>query len=139
MTAREYLSQAYRLDQRINSKIEQLSTLNDLATKATSVMSGMPHNPNKGTSSFESIIVKIVDLQNEINSDIDSLVDLKAEITARINAVENTDYRLILERRYLCWATWPEIAVELNFSTRRMFQLHDLALEEIQKDLERVQ
>ena len=48
MTAREYLSQAYRLDQRINSKIEQLSTLNDLATKATSVMSGMPHNPNKG-------------------------------------------------------------------------------------------
>ena len=73
------------------------------------------------------------------NSDIDSLVDLKAEITARINAVENTDYRLILERRYLCWATWPEIAVELNFSTRRMFQLHDLALEEIQKDLERVQ
>lgn len=139
MTAREYLSQAYLLNQRINSKIEQLSTLNDLATKATSVLSGMPHNPNKGAASFENIIVKIVDLQNEINSDIDALVDLKAEITARINSVKNTDYRLILERRYLCWAPWPEIAVELNYSNRRLFQLHDLALEEIQKDLDRLQ
>ena len=62
MTAREYLSQAYLLDQRINSKIEQLATLNDLATKATSVLSGMPHNPNKGAASFENIIIKIVDL-----------------------------------------------------------------------------
>ena len=139
MTAREYLSQAYLLDQRINSKIEQLATLNDLATKATSVLSGMPHNPNKGAASFENIIIKIVDLQKEINSDIDALVDLKAEITARINSVKNTDYRLILERRYLCWASWPEIAVELNYSNRRLFQLHDLALEEIQKDLDRVQ
>ena len=33
MTAKEYLSQAYRLDQRIDSKIEQVASLNDLATK----------------------------------------------------------------------------------------------------------
>ena len=35
MTSKEYLSQAYRIDQRINSKIEQVSSLHDLATKAT--------------------------------------------------------------------------------------------------------
>ena len=42
MTAKEYLSQAYRLDQRIDSKIEQVASLNDLATKCTSTMTGMP-------------------------------------------------------------------------------------------------
>ena len=135
MTAKEYLGQAYRLDQRINSKVEQLSVLNDLATKATSTLSGMPHSPNKGTSHFEGTVAKIVDLQREINQDIDKLVDLKAEITAKINAVENVDYRLILERRYLCWASWPEIAVEMNISNRWLFHLHDLALEEIQKKI----
>ncbi len=33
MTAKEYLNQAYRLDQRINAKLEQVSSLNQLATK----------------------------------------------------------------------------------------------------------
>lgn len=45
MTAKEYLSQAYRLDQRINSKIEQVASLNDLATKCTSTLTGMPRKP----------------------------------------------------------------------------------------------
>jgi hypothetical protein len=30
MTAKEYLEQAYRLDQRINSKLEQVASLNEL-------------------------------------------------------------------------------------------------------------
>ena len=47
MTAKEYLSQAYRLDQRIDSKIEQVASLNDLATKCTTTISGMPHNPSR--------------------------------------------------------------------------------------------
>ena len=35
MTAKEYLEQAYRLDQRIQSKQEQVDSLNDLATRCT--------------------------------------------------------------------------------------------------------
>ena len=135
MTAKDFMQQAYLLDKRINAKIDQLSDLNDLANKATSSLTGMPHNPNKGGSSLGNTIAKIVDLQEEINADIDRLVDLKAEIMAKIKAVENTEYQLILERRYLCWATWPEIAVEINISNRRLFYLHELALEEIQKQL----
>lgn len=39
MTAKEYLGQAYRIDQRINSKMEQIASLNLLARKATTVFS----------------------------------------------------------------------------------------------------
>lgn len=39
MTAKEYLNQAYWLDRRIDSKLEQLSALKDMATKTTSIMS----------------------------------------------------------------------------------------------------
>ena len=37
MTAKEYLNQAYWLDRRIDSKLEQLSALKDMATKTTSM------------------------------------------------------------------------------------------------------
>ena len=77
MTSKEYLGQAYRLDQRIHSKLEQVASLNELATKCTSTLTGMPHNPNGSTSTMADTVAKIVDLQTEINCDIDHLVDLK--------------------------------------------------------------
>ena len=39
MTSKEYLGQAYRVDQRINSKAEQVASLNTLATKCTAAKS----------------------------------------------------------------------------------------------------
>ena len=87
MTVKEYLSQAKFLDQRINSKIQQVASLNDLATKATSALTGMPRNPNHATSTMEEAIAKIIDLQSEINSDIDRLVDLKQESSYNIVTV----------------------------------------------------
>ena len=101
MTAKEYLSQAYRLDQRIDSKIDQVTSLNDLATKCTSTITGMPRNPSSSTSTMEDTVCKIIDLQSEINRDIDALVDLKREIIGVIKAVDNPEYQTLLEKRYL--------------------------------------
>lgn len=132
MTAKEYLSQAYHLDQRINSLIAQEDSLNGLATKCTSVMTGMPHSPNHGTSSMENAIVKIVDLQHEINDEIDRLVDLKVEIATVIHSMDNPEYSLLLEQRYLCFRTWPEIASQLGYSLRHTQRLHEEALANVQ-------
>ena len=128
MTAKEYLSQAKFLDQRINSKIQQVASLNDLATKATSTLTGMPRNPNHATSTMEETIAKIIDLQAEINRDIDRLVDLKQEITAVIKAVDNNEYQTLLEKRYLCFLSWEKIAVEMGYSIRNIQILHGKAL-----------
>jgi len=131
MTSKEYLSQAYRLDQQINSKIESLESLNALATKATAVLTGMPHSPNRGTSSFADTICKIIDLQEEINTDIDRYVDIKRNITECISRVSNTDYRLLLEKRYLQGEKWEEIAVDLGYDLRWVHRLHKKALLEV--------
>ena len=128
MTSKEYLSQAYHLDQRINSKIEQISSLNELATKCTSTITGMPHSPNKGKSQIADTIAKIVDLENEINSDIDRLVELKHEITKKVNEVPNHEYRTLLEMRYICMKRWDEIAMAMGYELRYLFKLHSKAL-----------
>ena len=131
MTAKEYLSQAYRLDKRIDSKIEQLKSLNLLATKCTSTLSDMPKSQSISNSRLEDTVVKIVDLQEEINRDIDSLVDLKRDIVRTIKSVQNPEYQIILELRYLCFKTWEEIAVQMNCSIDNVFKIRKKALKSV--------
>ena len=131
MTAKEYLNQAYRLDQRIRSKQEQIAALNDLATDCSATLTGMPRNPNRGGSRMADAVAKIVDLQNEVAADMEHLVELKAEIIATIKAVDCIEYQLILEKRYISGKSWPEIAVDLGYKMRHLYKLHDEALEKI--------
>lgn len=132
MTAKEYLSQAYRLDQRIDSKIAQVASLNDLATKCTATLTGMPRNPNRGGSTMADAVCKIVDLQEEINRDIDRLVDLKREIVVVIKAVENPEYQVMLEKRHLSFQTWEQIAVDMNYSIQHIYRLREKAYAAVQ-------
>ena len=131
MTAKEYLSQARFLDDRINSKRQQISSLNELATKCTATISDMPHSPNSGGSTMADAVCKIIDLQEEINKDIDRLVDLKREIMGVIKAVPNVEYQTILEKRYLCFISWEQIAVDMNYSMQHIHRMHSSALKEI--------
>ena len=131
MTSKEYLQQGYRIDQRINSKIAQVTNLRELATKATATLSDMPGNASPNTHRMEDIIVKMVDLENEINADIDSLVDLKAEMVSVIKNVRNPELQTLLELRYLCFRTWEQIADELGYSIESIYRLHREALKNI--------
>lgn len=131
MTAKEYLGQAYRLDQRINSKLEQVMSLRELTTKATATMSDMPGGGSRNVYKMQDIIGKIVDLENEINADIDQLVDLKREMVAVIKAVKNPEFQTLLELRYLCFKTWEQIAVDMDYDIRWLYRMHKRALEEV--------
>ena len=133
MKINEYLMQAYRIDQRINSKLEQIASLHDLATKATVTYSDMPRNPNKGKSKMEDAIIKIMELEDEINHDIDRLVDLKTDITHLIKNLDSHEYQIILEQRYLCFKSWEQIAVDMGYSIQHTFRLHDAALTELER------
>lgn len=129
MTAKKYLMQAKFLDMRINSKIQQVEALNDLATSASSVLTGMPRNPNKATSKMADAVCKIVDLQAEINHDIDELVDLKKAISSTIKAVPSPELQTLLEKRYLCFQSWEVIAVDMGYSMHHLYKLHNQALD----------
>ena len=127
MTAKEYLKQAYCIDQRINAKIEQVTSLRELTVKASATLSDMP----KGTPnphSKENIIAKMIDLENEINADIDELVTLKQEILSVIKSVDRAEYQTLLEMRYLCFKSWEQIAVEMGYSLHHLYKKHNAAL-----------
>lgn len=131
MNAKEYLLQARYLDERITSKTQQIASLNDLATRCTSTFSDMPRNPNHGGSKIEDCVIKIIELEESIKKDIEKLVDLKSEIMAVIKAVPNVEYQTLLEKRYLCFITWEQIAVDMNYSMQHIHRMHSSALKEI--------
>lgn len=131
MTTKEYLAQAYRIDQRINSKLEQIVSLRELATKATSTLSDTPPSGSRNVHSMEGIIVKMMGLENEINADIDVLVDLKKEIMSIVKKINNPEQQTLLELRYLCFKTWEQIAVDVGYSIQNAYKVHDRALENI--------
>lgn len=133
INAKEYLGQAYRIDQRINSKIEQVSSLHALATKATSTISDMPGSSTRNVHRMEDVIAKILDLESEINAEIDSLVDLKAEIMSVIKSIDNLEYQTLLELRYLCFKPWEQIAIELGYSINNVFKMHRNAIKLFEK------
>lgn len=135
MTAKEYLSQAYRIDQRISSKLEQVMTLRSLTQKITVSYGSEPVSRTRNVSSMEDMIIRLMEAENDLNSTIDELVDLKMDITQCISAVPNRDYQLLLEKRYLCFQVWEQIASDMHYSARWVHIVHARALAAIGKVL----
>ena len=108
-----------------------IASLNELATKCTYTLTGMPRNPNRSTSTMADAVAKIIDLQAEINRDINRLVDLKREMVRLIKTVDNIEHQTLLELRYLCFKTWEQIAVDMVYNVRHVYRLHDEAIENI--------
>ena len=131
LSVKDYLHQAYRIDQRINSKLEQVLSLRNLAEKATSTLSDTPMSGTRNVHRMEDIIAKMVDMEAEINADIRELVDLKREITGIIKRVNNKELQTLLELRYLCFMRWEEISVQLHLDIRWVHRLHNRALCEV--------
>ncbi len=130
--AKNYLMRAYRVDQRIENKLEQIQLLNDLAAKATATYSDMPGSPNRNVHKMEDVLVKIIDIKTEINADMLELVDLKKETMDCIKQVDDPELQLILELRYLNYVGWEQIAGDLGYGIDNVFRLHRKALDFIE-------
>lgn len=131
MTAKEYLSQAFHLDQRINSKLEILANMKEMATRTTRIMRDDVVSHTRNDHAFENTIIKIVDMQNEINADIDKLVDKKQEIIRTIYSVENLEHQVLLEARYICFRNWEDIAEQMHCTVSNLFKMHAKALKSV--------
>jgi hypothetical protein len=124
-----YLSRAYRIDQRISSKLEQVLSLRELTERTSAVLSDMPTKAIKNPHRKEDIIVDMMELESEISADISMLLALKREVMILIKRVESPECQTLLELRYLCFKTWEQIAVEMDYGIDNVFRLHRRALE----------
>ena len=133
MTAKEYLGQAYRLDQRITSKLQQIDSLRSLTRKVTASYDGEVVSRTRNVHSQEDAIIRLMEAEEEINRQVDELIHLKIDIGETINKVRHESYRLILEKRYLCFLPWDQIASEMHYSRRWVLNKHERSLEVVDR------
>lgn len=129
MTAKEYLNQAYRMNEQIESNLRQIEKLRDMATNITVSLGEKVQGGKYGNTT--ATIEKIIDLQRKVNEETDRLVDLFAEIKTVINAVPDTDERLLLTLRYIEFMKWEQIMEKMNFSETQVHRVHRIALKNI--------
>ena len=136
LNAKQYLRQLRRLSDIVQSKLDQIEALRSLAQKITHVPKTVSVQESIPEDKMTEIISKIVDLQKELKTDIDNLLDLKLKITHQINNIDNDDYKLLLMLRYLNFKTWEEIAVEMGYTYQWIHVLHGRALKYFQEKIQ---
>lgn len=131
MNAKQFLKQAYKLNEVIKSDKQELESLRCLAESISNDISQERVQTSVTNDKITNIIANIVDLENEIYKEIEQLVQLKKEIRDVINSVENVNEKLLLKYRYLMFLQWEEICEEMSYSPRQIHRIHDSALENI--------
>lgn len=137
MKAKNYLMQIKIMNTRINADIEELASLEALATKTTSVLGDERVQSSGSQQKMADVVAKIVELKDKINEEIDRFVDFKEEARNLMFDACDGDCIALLYKRYFADKKWEEIAVEMNY-TYQWVQggLHQRALSQMQKALD---
>lgn len=129
MNAKEYLNQAYRLEQRIRLAKMEIESLHELACCAHSPGFEEHYNATRNTEApFVKTLYKIMDMEDEANKWLDLLLKLKSEIAQAISEVVDKDERLVLQYRHLYNWTWARIGEEIYADERTVRRWHNRAL-----------
>ena len=130
MTAKEYLMQANRLNELINSHLAEIDELRSLSCSLSgSNFSERVDHSRSTDPPFVRCINKIVDMENELNAEIDRLITLKGEINNALSTVVNADQRMLLRYRYVNNYSWHKISILMNVSSRTVHRIHSSALQ----------
>lgn len=129
---KEELREIIYLDDLINSKLRQIENLRasrfsigSMSFKSDKVQKTDFRNHQ------EELIVKLIDLEDDITKDIDKLVDMKTLAKLSIDKL-NGPYRLVMSMRYLECMKWKEIAYRLNYSVQAVYKIHGQALKMVE-------
>ncbi len=132
MTAKEYLSQAHRLNEKIDTDIEELERLRAMLTNIGSPISDSGSHSTPGNDAhFVKCTERILELEEKIDAEIDLFVDLKDKILHAIGTVADPDRQAVLRLRYLSNLSFGEIGVRMHIGVRTARRWHISALEHI--------
>ena len=132
MTVKEYLSQGYRLEQRIKMHQDEIEGLKSLATSVGSPGCNENHNATKSSDApFEKTLLRIMDMEKEHALMLDKLLAFKGELMLVFDEIQNKDERLVLHYRYIGNMRWTDIADKLGWDPRTIKRWHNKAIAKV--------
>lgn len=133
MTTKQYLNQIEKLNRLINNKLSEVYQLKQLASSISVSTDSERVKSSSLQDKIGSAVAKIVDLENEIDSIIDTYVSTRRKIISQIDSIENENYYDVLFSRYVEKKTFEEIAIKTDYSFRQVLRIHDKAVAYFEK------
>lgn len=135
MTPKQYLLRAWQIDKRIDAKLAERDRLYDRVDALRSPrLSDMPRG---GQHDWTDAVHDLVELTRDIDGEIRELCRVKREVIEAIDSVEDLRLRRVLELRYRSYMTWEQIAQEMGYELRWVYELHGRALLQIRPAMNR--
>ena len=80
------------------------------------------------------LVARVDEVEQEIVAQIGRLISAKLVIISQIDALENERYKILLYMKYvLCKKSWKQVAVEMGYREKWIYQLRKRALSAFSK------
>ena len=132
MNAKEYLGQAYRLDQHINDRLMQLSQLRALTQRITTAYDGEVVSRTRNVHALEDSVIRLMEAEQEYVEAERQYSDLRNQVCFLLQRLDDPMNADILRLRYVEHKRMPAIAKELHLSRSSIYSRHEIALSELQ-------
>lgn len=133
MTVEEYLGQAKWLNEKIDFDLREKTNLRRMAESISAPWPDMERvqTSPRGEANYAPLIDKIRDLELEIDSEVDRLVDLRRQVRDVISSLQDNELEMILKYYYLGCMGWEEIGGKMRMDRSTAMRKHDKAVERI--------
>ena len=131
MTPKDYLDKCRRLELNVREAQNEYEML--YATMLSAVQHKQDPVTSTPTRGIEDKYLELAERSNEVNQAIDDKVDYTLKVSAELDRMGDDKLRCLLRDRYICCKSWEQIAVDMGYVIRRVYQLHGEALQEFEK------
>lgn len=134
--AQIFLEQPEKLDIQIRNKLIEKKQWHDIALGITANMDGERVQSSGAKSKMADAINKCVDMEAEIDSLVDELIDTKKNVIQTIERLDSPTEYNILHMRYIQYLSLQEIADHYDREYGWVTTTHGRALKSVQKLLD---
>ena len=136
MDAKEYLTQIRKISMQINEKSEEIAKLKaQIEGGSISYEKDCTTSGHTDTERNAHMIMRLTELKDEINHQVDMLILAKQRAMALIDMVPDANQMTVLYERYIHLRSWEKISEKLNYSLHYIYRIHNLALDEFNRIL----
>ena len=136
--AQVYLEEVELLDARIKNKLIEQMQWRDIALGITANMEGERVKSSTNTKSkMADAVAKCVDMEREIDSLIDNLIDLKKDVIQTLEMLDNATEDKLLHLRYIQYVPLKDIADMWGWEYTNVTTTHGRAITSVQRILDR--
>lgn len=133
METKEYLQQIGRYDRLINNKLVELAQYRSMACSVSAVRNDERVQSSPSYDTMDKIVLKIEQMENEIDMLVDRYIDNKRIIISQIDSMSDEMTYQILFSRYVEQKTFEKMAIEMNYCYKQIIRRHGKALQEFEQ------